>query len=35
MGATKENFDDAIAIHPTYSEEMVTLKKTKKEIEAE
>lgn len=27
MGATKKDFDDTIAIHPTLSEELVTLKK--------
>ena len=25
MGATKENFDNTVAIHPTSAEEMVTL----------
>jgi len=35
MGATKEDFDNAVAIHPTASEEMVTLKKSRREEEAE
>ena len=26
MGATKTNFDDTVAIHPTASEELVTMK---------
>jgi glutathione reductase (NADPH) len=26
MGATKRNFDDTVAIHPTAAEEMVTMK---------
>ena len=26
MGATKENFDDTVAIHPTAAEELVTMK---------
>ena len=26
MGATKRQFDDTVAIHPTASEEMVTMK---------
>jgi len=26
MGATKANFDDTVAIHPTSSEELVTMR---------
>ena len=26
MGATKKDFDDTVAIHPTAAEEMVTMK---------
>jgi glutathione reductase (NADPH) len=26
MGATKQDFDDTVAIHPTSAEELVTLK---------
>ena len=26
MGATKQNFDDTVAIHPTIAEELVTLR---------
>jgi glutathione reductase (NADPH) len=26
MGATKEDFDDTVAIHPTSSEELVTMR---------
>jgi len=26
MGATKQDFDDTVAIHPTVAEELVTLK---------
>jgi len=26
MGATKEDFDDTVAIHPTIAEELVTLR---------
>jgi glutathione reductase (NADPH) len=26
MGATKRDFDDTVAIHPTVSEELVTLR---------
>jgi glutathione reductase (NADPH) len=26
MGATKENFDSAIALHPTAAEELVTMR---------
>ena len=28
MGATKEDFDRTVAVHPTMSEELVTLKTT-------
>ncbi|MGB5067602.1 MAG: glutathione-disulfide reductase, partial [Albidovulum sp.] len=27
MGATKEDFDRTVAVHPTMSEELVTLRK--------
>ena len=29
MGATKKDFDDTVAIHPTAAEEMVTMKKSR------
>ena len=29
MGATKRDFDDTVAIHPTVAEELVTLKKAR------
>lgn len=31
MGATKKDFDDTVGIHPTCSEEILTLKSTKAE----
>lgn len=31
MGATKEQFDDVVGIHPTCAEEMTTLNVTKAE----
>ena len=30
MGATKKQFDDTVAIHPTYAEELVTMRGGKK-----
>jgi len=29
MGATKDDFDNTVAIHPTASEELVTMKQTR------
>ena len=34
MGATKRDFDDTIAIHPTVGEELVTLKTSRAAIPA-
>jgi len=31
LGATKKDFDDTVGIHPTCSEEIVTLRVTKRE----
>jgi glutathione reductase (NADPH) len=34
MGATKSDFDDTVAIHPTVAEELVTLKSSRAAVTA-